>query len=91
MIHLNQLTVAMKELTVSGLRRYNVGCFEDALDLLARKQVDVDEIVTNHWTLHDAAAAFYAVRDCVGIKHLVWSFQVPPETPAAPRRKRALW
>ncbi len=71
----NLLQLAMKELTAVGVLRYNRGCFEDALDLLQRRLVDVDELVTSQFRLEDATKAFEAVRDRKGIKNVVWSFE----------------
>ena len=74
MIHFNLLKLAMKEIDAVGVLRYNLGCFEDALDFLERGAVNLDELVTDEFYLADAEQAFMAVRDRKGIKNVVWSF-----------------
>ena len=56
--------------------RYNKGCFEEAIELLSRGQIDLDELVTHNWYLRDAAVAFEAVKAQVGIKSVIWSHDV---------------
>lgn len=68
------LKITSRELTLVGLLRYNVFCFEDALKLLARKQVNLDELVTDNYPLEQAAQACRAVAQRRGIKNVVWSF-----------------
>lgn len=64
--------VTGRELTIRGVLRYDRGCFEDALTLLEAGKISVDDLVTDHYLLHEAADAFQAVAKHKGIKTLVW-------------------
>lgn len=69
------LKITSRELTLVGLLRYNVFCFEDALELLAQKRVDLDELVTDNYAMARASDACIAVAERKGIKNVVWSFE----------------
>ncbi|KII95819.1 hypothetical protein PLICRDRAFT_693958 [Plicaturopsis crispa FD-325 SS-3] len=65
------LQVAQKSLDVRGLLRYSAGCFQDAVDLLARRAVVLDDFVTATYPLTDAANAIDAVKRAEDIKVVI--------------------
>jgi threonine dehydrogenase-like Zn-dependent dehydrogenase len=48
-----------------------MGCFEDAIDLVNRKAVNIEPIISRTFPLTEAEAAFKAVRDGNEIKIVV--------------------
>ncbi|KAF2102093.1 GroES-like protein [Rhizodiscina lignyota] len=54
------LQVTTKDLTIVGTVRYTPGCFEDAVDLVDRKLVDVSPLVTSTYPLTKTQDAFEA-------------------------------
>jgi L-iditol 2-dehydrogenase len=53
--------IRRKELTIINIRRQN-GCVQEALDLVASGEADVDFMVTHRFKLEDAQEAFELVR-----------------------------
>lgn len=49
-----------RELTETGTVRYTPGCFEDAVDLLERKAVDLGPLITSTYPLTKCNEAFEA-------------------------------
>lgn len=60
-----------KELTMKGTVRYTPGCFADAVDLLARKLVDLAPLITSVYPLTKANDAFKAQQARQGIKIII--------------------
>jgi L-iditol 2-dehydrogenase len=50
-----------KELTVINIRRQN-HCVEEAIDLVVAGKVDVEKMVTHHFSLEDTPVAFDMVE-----------------------------
>jgi D-xylulose reductase len=51
--------------------RYTPGCYEDAIDLLARKKVDLKPLITATYPLTKCAEAFEAQHARTGIKIVI--------------------
>lgn len=51
--------------------RYTPGCFTDAIDLLARKAVDLDSLITSTYPMTKINDAFVAQKARADIKILV--------------------
>ena len=56
-VSFNISAMRRKELTVQNVRRQNE-CIPDAVDLVARGKVDIDPMVTHHFTMDQTARAF---------------------------------
>ena len=65
------IAVTNKELDIRGITRYTPGTFQAAIDLLARRQVDVKQLVTAEYPLSKSQDAFKAVAARNDIKVLV--------------------
>ncbi|RDW74851.1 hypothetical protein BP6252_05993 [Coleophoma cylindrospora] len=63
--------ITAKGLTVKGTVRYSQGCFADAIDLLARKKVDIAPLISSKYPLTKAAEALEAQRAKEGIKIVI--------------------
>lgn len=69
------LELSAKELDVRGSLRYTTGCFEDAIDLLDRGEIDLKPIITATFPLARSEEAFKAVQDGSEIKVVVLSHE----------------
>ncbi|KAL8284140.1 hypothetical protein RQP46_004889 [Phenoliferia psychrophenolica] len=58
--------ILAKELTVKGSFRYGPGCYELALDLVARGLVSTAKLITHRYAFKDAELAFKANQDGKG-------------------------
>lgn len=65
------LMMTMKDLDVRGLARYTASCFPAAIDLLARRVVDVKQLITSTFPLADTAEAFETVARGKDIKVVI--------------------
>jgi D-xylulose reductase len=54
--------VVAKELNVLGTVRYTTGCFETAIDLLARGKINLSPMITAVYPLSQSVEALEAVR-----------------------------
>lgn len=54
-----------------GTVRYTPGCFEDAIDLLSRKKVDLKPLITSRYPLTECAEAFRAQQARKDIKIVI--------------------
>jgi D-xylulose reductase len=70
------IAVTNKELDIRGITRYTPGTFQSAIDLLARKVVDVKQLITAEYPLSRSQDAFEAVAARNDIKVLVRNQQM---------------
>ncbi|KNG45437.1 d-xylulose reductase a protein [Stemphylium lycopersici] len=55
-------TACIRALTIKGSIRYSVGCYPNAIDLVASGKVDVRKLITNRFKFEDAEKAFELVK-----------------------------
>jgi D-xylulose reductase len=55
-------SIVAKEITVVGSVRHTAGCFQAAIDLVARKRVDLRPLITSVYPLTKSVDALEAVR-----------------------------
>ncbi|KAH6866308.1 chaperonin 10-like protein [Alternaria rosae] len=55
-------TACIRALTIKGSIRYSVGCYPNAIDLVASGKVDVKKLITNRFKFEDAEKAFELVK-----------------------------
>ncbi|KAL4875793.1 chaperonin 10-like protein [Aspergillus karnatakaensis] len=60
-----------RELNIRGTVRFTPGCYEEAIDLVSRKKVDLKSLVTGVYPLTKANEAFLAQGERKGIKIII--------------------
>jgi D-xylulose reductase len=55
-------TACIRALTIKGSIRYSVGCYPNAVDMVASGKVDVKRLITNRFKFEDAEKAFELVK-----------------------------
>lgn len=55
-------TACIRALTIKGSIRYSVGCYPNAIDLVASGKVDVKRLITNRFKFEEAEKAFELVK-----------------------------
>ena len=55
-------TACIRALTIKGSIRYSVGCYPNAVHLVASGKVDVKSLITNRFKFEEAEQAFELVK-----------------------------
>lgn len=55
-------TACIRALTIKGSIRYSVGCYPNAVHLVASGKVDVKSLITNRFKFEEAEHAFELVK-----------------------------